>query len=252
MSAGTKATWETNAKASGLNLPGYHFFLREAQRDLLTHHGLMGYWHMNEIVGGKIKDISGANQDGTLEPSYPSNAPVLVPSQHTRFGSALSFDGVDDRVNFGNVCNSPKSIEMVAKIYTIAESSGILDKTYWDPNSGYALAIEKDGSDYFLYAWIAANWRLYQNINAYLDEWHIYTWTFGPSDWYLYIDGTEVKTDVRSIDPISSTPRPLYLGYDLNLYENPTHGILDELCIYNRVLSAAEVATRYKIASSKL
>jgi prepilin-type N-terminal cleavage/methylation domain-containing protein len=59
--------------------------------------GLVGYWPFEEGSGTTAKDQSGNNNTGTL-----INGPTWTQG---KVGSALSFDGVDDRVDLGNVLN---------------------------------------------------------------------------------------------------------------------------------------------------
>ncbi len=96
MTTGQKAAWETRARAAGLSLAGYHYFLRAAQRDLYTEHGLVAFWPLNKIVSNTVLDYSGNGHTFALRPSPPSDAPVLVPSMNTKLNNALYFDGVND------------------------------------------------------------------------------------------------------------------------------------------------------------
>lgn len=90
------ASWNALAVASGLNIPGYQYFLKSAQADLYTHHGLITYLSFNESTGGDLYCYSFNEIVGGLEPSYPDNCPIRIPSFRKEYGNALSFDGIDD------------------------------------------------------------------------------------------------------------------------------------------------------------
>ncbi len=69
MTDAQRQNYENLAKESGLRISGFNYFLKVAQKDLYTHHGLCGYWSMNEISGDQVLDYSGQGNHGTLGPS---------------------------------------------------------------------------------------------------------------------------------------------------------------------------------------
>lgn len=251
MSDATKATWATKAKASGLNIAGYHYFLREAQRDLYTHHGLCGYWHCNEIVGGKVLDLSGNAIHGTLEPGYPANAPSLVDSYKTKFSKALLYDGVDEYVDCGHnvIFNITAAITIIAwmEISDLSKRQELVDKGRWissEENSGFTLRFENNNHFYFMVFNDAKD--SVDSALAYTAGWYMVvgTWILGTQS--LYVNGVK-KSEATALPSIKTNTRDLTLGAT-SLAGNFFGGKSDEICIYNRVLSEAEIATRYKFA----
>jgi len=251
MSDPDKATWNTAAKASDLKIAGYHYFLREAQRDLYTHHGLCAYWHLNEYDGGKVKDISSNNYDGTPEPSYPSNVPTIVPSRTTKFGNALSFDGADDWVNVGN---QPR-LNLGLSDFTIAcwvhvngdqNNKMILAKWGWvGEHQGFQLNVNTGGEVKFIIG-NGTTPNYMTGINMAINEW---VWLvirrYGASmDCYLnnIYQKTNTNADLNIDTPNNFAMGATYNGGDL------ANILLDEVCIYNRSLSTAEMTTRYRFA----
>lgn len=251
MSAADKATWAANARPTGLNLSGYHYFLRTAQKDLYTHHGLLGYWHCNEIIGGQILDLSGRGNHGTLEPSYPSDVPILVNSYNTRLNKALLYDGVNEYVNIPSkvsVFRYPNwTIEMFFKS---EESRSVYADIYleMDANSSYA--------HIGFYKWLVGQWsfRLYDG-DSYIvtstklvndGKWHCGTVSNLNGTVSLYID----RVYQAAIGNVPTLVPPLITQKIGQSQADPVffNGIIDEICLYNRALSAAEIATRYKFA----
>lgn len=251
MSAGDKATWETNAKASGLNMAGYHYFLRSAQRDLYTHTGLCGYWHCNEIVGGKVLDLSGNANHGTLIPSYPANAPVLVDSYKTKFGKALSFDGIDDQCtvtsapSLNSVGNT--SVEILIKI----PAAGMIDYDSPFAKHRYVAAGDQGGWNFMVHSinriyfrvFYNANYESYTSISADKYYWATGTYNTAAQQVKLYLDGV-LKHTVAGPGAMAA--------HDIRNLSFSNFGeclcVIDECCVYNRTLSAAEIATRHKFA----
>ena len=73
--------------------------------------GLVGYWSFNEGVGNKAGDFSGGGNTSTL-----TGANGLPAWTAGKMGKALSFDGVDDYVDVGEVAtlgtNTDKTVSM--------------------------------------------------------------------------------------------------------------------------------------------
>ena len=255
MSAGEKAAWETNAKASGLNLAGYHYFLRSAQRDLSTHHGLCGYWHCNEIVNGQVLDLSGKGNHGTLEPDYPSDAPVLTNSDKTRFGKGILFDGVNDYVNCGvddslNITDR-LTFETWFRLDDKTKRCRLISRLFFragNDSGGYYLDYRADTTPKKL-QFVTLNNGVtdidfdYETEDEWLDIYCVYDGT----DNIIYINGEE--EDRKASGGIRNSPGDNFL---LSAGGNIIKGAEDEVCVYNRALSAAEIATRYKFAIAKV
>lgn len=255
MSAADRATWETNAKASGLGLTGYHYFLRTAQRDLYTHHGLCGYWHCNEIVGGKVLDISGKGNHGTLQPAYPANAPILVDSYNTRFNKALRYDGVDEYVNCGtggspsvwNLTNRG-SVELWFK-HAVAFANGsnitALDLLTIRVTFFY-FSLSSSSLFYFLDDGLT---ECHSNRTSWDTNWHHVTITDDGTTLKMYIDSIlQAATGDATLANFFATSGNFYIAGTSEDF----NGIIDEVCVYNRALSAAEILTRYKFATRKI
>ena len=251
MSDADKATWATNAAASKYNLAGYHYFLREAQRDLYTHHGLISYWSCNSIINNQILDLSGNGLHCTLQPTPPGDIPLLVTSRSDRFSNALQYNGsshyasraIHDKMKTVNAIslsvwiyslenNAYQSI--IAHCFDYAgENGGGLWK--WNSNKGYF----RLGNGTSLY-YIDTN-------NAIpMQEWHYLVGTWDGTDMHIYLDGVQQASTYAFAGPIPyNLNSPILLGKYNSAYYN---GKSDEICVYNRALSAAEILTRYNFA----
>lgn len=251
MTAAQRATWETNAKASGRNLPGYQYFLREAQRDLYTHHGLVGYWHCNEIIGGKILDLSGNNIHGTLKPSYPADAPSLITSKKSKFGKALQYNGVDEYVSLVD-----KKILKITGALTITAlikaTAGAVVTDSHDSSSPGPVLFGKDG--FFLYidgmTYPDNRYNIPWVNDPFDNTWHNITATRLANVMNLYVDGVLDNSDACSVGDIQHPFNKWSFGVDRVEGSKTKYltGIADEICIYNRALTVAELRTRYKFA----
>jgi len=262
MSDADKATWTTNAAASGLALSGYHYFLKQAQRNLYLHHGLWGYWSLNEIVAGQVLDITRQGHNGDLKPTYPSNSPVLVPGKSKRFSNALSFDGSDDTVEF-TAANSLKSALgtwecWVKHTENFLSSRGILHHGEAGYNRQLSMKTTtvnrlqcycREGTEGYPYAWV-----IFAPANSIpLNTWcHVALVQDGISP-LLYINGVFIAGIAGGANlaawSIDLPPFLFHISFPAGggLYK----GLIDEVCVYNRALSASEIKARYDFAMNK-
>lgn len=252
MSAGDKATWEANAAKSGLNLEGYHYFLREAQRNLYLHTGLVGYWHCNEIVGGKVLDLSGNANHAALEPDCPTNAPILANSKDSRVNKALLYDGVDEYIEIPNSPSlNPAKITIEFLVHPLtAEYQVIIAKHF----NIYLLFLTNWNAITFEFRDSGNNERSVTSPAIYpKDVWHWAAMSYDGISARWYLNGVKRETDGANFgDLYLVDTHPVSFGVRTQDKWAYFHGYLDEMCIYNRVLSDAEIKTRYKIAATPL
>jgi hypothetical protein len=202
--------------------------------------GLVGYWSFDEGSGTDFYDANNAN-NGTL---YND-----VSWSDGKNGSAISFDGVDD---VGRVENSANLNPTAALSYE-----------YWiNPNAGYgpgdyATPFHKGGNNQWysrinvaagtITSVMIISWPDYTEITSPsplpVGEWTHVTATYNGSVHKLYIDGAEVNSIPMS-GSLGTTASPLDLGSSAGTSWQ-YNGLLDEVRIYNRALSAAEVRYHY-------
>jgi len=164
-----------------------------------------------------------------------------------KFGSALDFDGTGDYVN----CGSKSQYNLTR--YTIivwANRTSNKDKlivkrlaTEWY-YLNYVLSIGTTGTVSLTHV------RPDQTIDSisrasYITDSliHQVVGMYDGTNQHLYVDGISVKTPEAAGDPY--TGGPLYFGYDqfdIEYYQ----GQLDHIMIFNRALSASEIALLYR------
>ena len=211
------------------------------------NNGLAGYWSMNEGSGTTAYDGSGSNNNGTLTngPSWTSGAPCPAGAS---CGGGLSFDGVNDYVNAGNNAslNLTTAITLEAwayikafttNVYIVGKSSNI-----GDPNWGRGYSLETYSPNKVIF--FLSNGTTYKNIISYPSQntWHHFvgTWQTGET-MKLFIDGV--------LQGETSFTGPIYTYYNVEIgrmvYSNYFNGLIDEVRIYNRALSAEEIRYHY-------
>jgi hypothetical protein len=206
--------------------------------------GMVGYWHMD----GNSTDSSGNNNNGT-------GTAVTYGTAYGKFGQGASFNGSNSYVNIPNNAslNVSGGISMAAWIKTSGTNnySGIVQKFVDSNNTGWGLsyhtggAVRADfgnGSSYI----VAAS----SGVNVVDNVWHFLVATYDGSTAKIYVDGV-LRGSVAGSGYLTNNTRNLGIGEDSDggggRYFN---GLIDEVRIYNRALSASEISALYTYPTS--
>jgi uncharacterized repeat protein (TIGR02543 family) len=207
--------------------------------------GLIAWWPGS----GSANDVIG-NNNGALQ-----NGATFAPG---KVGTAFSFDGVNDYVlvpdSRGLDASSGLTIETWLKTSGTADYSRIVSK-YNDPafggdNNGFGFGFNTGGTmrcdigNGFGSYTVALNSTVVAN-----GQWHHAAVVFGSSHATVYVDGV-AGTPVALTGFAPDTTQPLYLGQDPAVAGRFYTGLLDEVSIYNRALSASEVQAIYSAGSA--
>ena len=200
---------------------------------------------------GNANDASG-NNNGTLQ-----NAPSLTADRFGNANSAYSFNGTSQYVSTANSYPNPAAQQFTVSIWfnTTSVTGGKLigfgnTQTGLEDNYDRHLYMNNIGQIYFgVYTGSA---QTIQSSSTYNDgKWHQATATLSSANGLvLYMDGIQVAANA------SVTTAEIYTGYwrigygNLNGWPSaPTNqyftGILDDVEVYHRALSASEVSTLY-------
>jgi type II secretory pathway pseudopilin PulG len=195
--------------------------------------GLVGCWKLDETSGFTAADSSGRGHDGTLT--------NMAGNEWTtgQINGALAFGGTDDLVQVAGLSNclgTDYSVSWWAKPNQIALKEMILL-----------------GNDYsthdFEYYQYSANLRVRADAgidydievnNVFVAGQWVHICGVGDSNGTrVYVDGTLAGS--------TSVKKNTTSGYNLHIGAYPTgewdfNGVIDDVCIYNRALSAEEIA----------
>jgi len=196
--------------------------------------GLAGSWNLDEGAGSVAADSSGNGNDGAFV-----GEPVWVAGQ---IGTALQFDGVDDYVEVPHHETLTVDNEVTVALWMNPERynsegegwGGIMAKGYPRP---YSLFTEADGNLHFSTAGVGTA----STGVVPLNEWsHVTAMVVGGSHAY-YINGNPSGGGGSGIVlPDAANTEPVTFG---NIDETARfyQGMLDEVRVYTRALSPAEV-----------
>jgi hypothetical protein len=200
--------------------------------------GLLAAYGFEEGTGTTTADATGRNQTGTLSGATWSTA--------GRFGKALSFNGTSSRVNIADSSSlhltAAMTLEAWVRPTTVSGSwrTAILKES--SSGLAYALYAANDASRPAGYVRVGtADTGSTASAAISLNVWTHLATTFDGSTVRLYVNGTLVSSVARSGTPTSSTS-PLRIGGNA-VWGEYFAGLIDEVRIYNRVLTAAEIQT---------
>jgi len=200
------------------------------------HPGLLGWWRFDEGTGTVARDSSGYGNDGTV---YGDAAWA-----DGKFGKALSFDGTDDHTSVlhNSVLSAPSRLTVQAwfKPHTVVPLyQQIVGKQ-----------VSCDEYRLILYG-NTIRGQIYDASNEYTvnsanggvyvtaDVWHNVVMTYDNANLKLYVNGVLVDSTSLTIT-INPNIAPLYIAINSGVHF-PFNGVIDEVRIYNRTLSAAEI-----------
>ena len=233
---------KTSASISdGGSLPG----VLEAGTDLsLTpptrDKGLVGYWTFDEGSGTSIRDSSGKGNNGT---TY--NNPAWVTGKQS---NALSFDGVDDYVSYG----APSSLDLTNSM-TISAWVNPQDITapyhhiVSKGESGstvamqYILIVMGDKPRFLISNGSSSN--SVQGPAVSVGSWYHIVGALTSTQLKLWVNGVAITPVSRTINP-ASNGKKVIVGTN-GAGGETFGGIIDDVRIYNRALSDAEVKVIY-------
>ena len=211
--------------------------------------GLVGQWKFDEDVGTTTYDTSGNGDDGTLY-----NTPGRLSSANCILGTCLSFNGTNSYVSspFNNVINVTSSditVSAWAKLDTMPTVNPRIVSFAQDVSNGYSL-VAYGGSGYNSFMWeVKKNGSTYgvglQNAQYVSGQWYYLVGTFSTSNnsVNLYVNGVAVSGGGGALS-LPTTFNTLFIGTKLTDSYFP--GSLDDVRIYNRVLSASEIKSLYE------
>ena len=213
--------------------------------------GLVAEWHFDEGSGSVLADSSGNGNDGVIHGASWVDG---------KYGKALSFDGEDDYISqkslFHNVVNtfttelwvSPSAVHQIdsestsrtlgtsGQRYAIWPPQG--DASYGASNAGAGISIGTNGVSVYEHA-------AHYMPPLLVHSGAIYSWThvvvvYENKQVKLYLNGNLIRTGTspkKYIHPSGQIGGGSY-GY--------FNGIIDEVRIYNRALTAEEIKQHYE------
>lgn len=198
--------------------------------------GLVSYWPLD----GSPNDAVNGNDGTVYEAAYVGG----------KVGQALSFDGSNDYVQLP-ASNSILDIDTFTveawfktsvnhPPYGVGTMEGRIVNLHRmaTASTAVSLYVEKDKIGLLYYTGSAHVWVKY-TVDYHDGEWHHIAVTHDATTYRLYYDGAQVASQVDGFGGFGTFPA--YLG-TYNSTERFFNGVIDEVGIWNRALTADEVA----------
>jgi len=202
--------------------------------------GPVGYWKFDEGSGNIAYDSSGNGNHGTLV-----NGPTWTSG---KFGSALSFDGVDDYVEIPTTAGGsldPDVLSVMAWIYVSGETTSV-QRIFQRTSCTYGLFTSSDGLTIYFYVDTGnagGAWKSVSYTVPSIRKWYHVVGTYDGTSMKLFING-ELKAQTSQSYAVNNGGATAYIGS-----ADPTqqffNGTIDEVRIYNYALTPDEIRLLY-------
>lgn len=199
--------------------------------------GLVAAYSFNASSGTTLVDSSGRNHHGSI------SGAVWAPGFA---GNALSFDGIDDLVTIADTSSLDLTSGMTIEAWVRpADRNGwstIVAKEQSGSHNVYSLYASDDTNQPPVsYAAIGGDEPSARgNSLLPLNTWSHLVATYDGQRMRLYVNGTQVSSTAVS-GAIGTSNSPLRIGGNAVYADEYFRGLIDEVRIYNRSLSAAEI-----------
>lgn len=213
--------------------------------------GLIGYWSFDDGTSTLAHDFSGNTNNGTL-----TNGPTWINGKRSR---ALDFDGTNDYVvaQHSTTLDIPTggSVTMCAWVFlrSLPSDTSIMAKRDDTLGTPYAYGINSHAGSLQVYTSGSSGVQAF-SYTLPLNIWKHVCGVISSSPTKLYIDGS-LFDSLGSGGGVASNSAPLLIGatqYSSVNIQEFLPGKIDEVRVYNRALSATEVASLYKTGAARI
>ncbi len=222
----------------------------QSQTHSLLGSDLVGWWNFNE---GDARDISGYGNDGSVSGvSYTDGVPGTM-------GSAIDFPGSGSMTVSSSLSPETFTLSFWARYrdYTYPKTFGAVKKSSpncfqsgglgWDFGHGFSSSgIDVCIGDGVNRVRTTLIFNLEDRPNELLDKWSFLTLVVNRNESKIiaFVNGKKQDNEINISSVTGSTTNPSNLIFG-TLYGWQTDGIIDDVRIYSRVLTAQEIQTLY-------
>jgi glucose/arabinose dehydrogenase/fibronectin type 3 domain-containing protein len=239
LSASTTYRYQVRAVDFSGNLGAYSSIATATTPDApATPPGLVGAWGFNEGAGTTAADASGSGNPGTLQGGTAWSA-------NGRYGGAVSFNGSTGLVRVEDSASLDLTAGMTLSAWVMPSVA----------QTGWRTIMQKQSDAWFLNAssgagaLVPAGGGTFGSSTPYVagatanpvGAWTNVALTYDGATLRLFVNGVQVATRPTT-GAIQATASPLWIGGN-NPYGEYFTGLIDEVRVYNRALTATEVQT---------
>lgn len=203
---------------------------------LLQAQGPVAAYGFNENTGTTVSDVSGNNNTGNVGTATWTTG---------KYGNALQFNGTSSKVAIANTPLLQLTNKMTLEAWV---SPSVASVSYTDliakgHENYYILATSSPSGFPVIGSHMAdGNWFPVNGISALpINTWSHVAATYDGSIFRLYVNGVQVASGAKT-GTFGISTNPLEIGGDTQTGQY-FNGKIDEVRVYNRALSAAEIVT---------
>jgi len=225
-----------------------HLIVEDVSQSLIAH------WSLDEEEMCIAHDSSDNHNHGILGPECNTLSPSWVQDRHQKQGKSLMFDGANDFIKI-----SDHSALQIEEEITISAWVKLPD-TLPDNDGTIIYKSATGANDYFFtliysknhqgYGWVVSS-QILENSNyiqskntAVPGEWQHIIATFNGTDRNLYINNNRINDSTISAFSDDQNNSDIYIGQEASGIKK-YNGIIDDVRIYNRVISESEIMSLY-------
>lgn len=201
---------------------------------------IVSYWNFVEGNGTTAYDSINGNHATVYGAAWTSES---------RVGGALSFDGQDDYVGVSGASDLDFStsneitIEAWFKLTGHYDFDGIV--TISTGCCNYRLMVTTDLHPFYNPG--AHNDTTVSSFTFQFNRWYHYAMTIqGGGNAAIYVDGSQIHSSPAGVPATLPDESTILIGTGENPGNHPTEGIIDEVAIYKRALTATEILNHYQ------
>ena len=228
-------------------ISGYHQFLHEnldpnRKGQLYLDLSCIGLWHFNEESGSILYDGTRNHNNGNIQG---------VTRTHGKFNGALDFNGSSNYINCGKnkSFSAANAITIEAWVYSRnnTDYSGIVDYRFvFADNKGARLMYWHAEKTKLFLGNGTAKCEVVSNDTPPINEWIYIVGTWDGTTIKLYINGVKQTDETAFTGPILiDLDLAVLIGKQGGFYFD---GVIDEVAIYNRAKTPAEIKASYDLA----
>ncbi len=229
--------------------------------------GLVGSWHFSENEGTMAEDSSGHRNDGILTDDFTICANGGCPTWVSgKIGSGIEFDGHQNYVVVPHSVDfiiDDGTVELWFNTFDLSKNYyGLFSKDSSDFDTGghltFFLIGDELGDDPYVETRFQSTTESYyvhskEEAQITVNTWYHMVFTYGANGMKLYLNGIEIDSDPFT-GGTQGNEEPIGIGVNtwvtddksINGYIDAFEGIIDEVRMYNRALSAEEINAHYE------